>query len=228
MGKTVGAVSTLAVLAGCLLMTGCVTMIWDHNAFQSAKVLEEGRNEVEIHSLADIPTNIGYARGIGNGTEIRASLGLTGEFCDVYGESPGMPMTGADFSLTRAIVDDTPNCVSVTVSAGGFHAGYWDEHLFGGRLSAGINLAHYPAPWLGFFLPLKLRGVLANSGNYYAYVLPGIGVSIEPWRLIFRIAGNCPVLGFGHFGPESSGLLNYSLAPAPYLGLQLGYRWGEP
>jgi hypothetical protein len=224
----------LFALTASLLFTGCGTVIWDHNAFQSATVLKEGENEVEGHSFTVFPTNIGYARGIADRTELRVATGITGLFHRTeqgYPEQMGVPVGALDIGVTKTLVNSPPGFVSATGSAGGFysHQSCPDADLIGGRLSVGANLACYPVSWFGLFAPLRIQGVLANAGNYYVCAQPGLGISIEPWRFVIRIAGSYPVAMLIHSGEPVPNGPDYQLRPNPlFLGLQLGYRWGGP
>jgi hypothetical protein len=220
---------TLVVSVGLLLIGGCSTYIHNPDAFQTGKVLPPSENEFEFSS----PAYIGYARGIGNGLELRASTGLTGQELIAWGPdeddfNPGdttASIMGLDIGLTKSLAKETINFVSASFSLGGFTTAQ-SPCFSGGRLSAGLNLGIYPISWFGVYAPIRMTGTVAQQGNYEVDLVPGVGFTFERWRLIFRGGVNLPIGLFAHHPPASLSP-DYALYSYPYFGFQLGYRWGE-
>ncbi len=191
--------------------------LWDHNTFQSGRVLDKDNTEIELHTILEIPLFGSVAHGFADGWEARINVGQVG---GVVGEAAAL---GAELGLCRALLRKGPFRSSITLGLEGFTTPFQDQDFTGGRVTVSHSMALYPKPWFGIFVPTKVSWLNSmwreelSRGFVFIY---GIGFGTDLNQFFVRGAYNNP-LAIDYPFTYIVGDVSFF----QFLGLQIGYRW---
>ena len=172
------------------------------NAFQTGKVLDKGETQSSIH----LPMNLGIAHGFS-----KSGFELSG-----IGGFSGLNTGGIGFAVSKAITRGDLFFTSGTADAElFFNTGY---NFAGMRFTGTYAIGYYPKDWFGIYVPLKVGYLFYDldgaKGNGVSFI-PGLGISFEGKKIIFRVGGNVPL-------PSS---IDENVIQLPYLAVQISQRW---
>jgi len=226
------------VLAAGLLLASCHTyFLWDHNAFQTGKVMNAGECRASVRTHEKVPTQGVVGLGLGRNWEI-------GGYC---GDEPDFGWCGG-LRVARSLYASPHLFSSAMLQTELAFRNKYGFELNLARITAGVAGSYYPAKWFGIYAPLRLSAVYSPE-DWFRYpvrvwedsireryhiehryrhfhglkdiiVTPGIGLSFENKQGYVRLAYNRPLIA-----PNvSEDSVTWGFHAVPYMGIEAGVR----